>query len=587
MLASLPAMGRKRRAALLPTAVATFALTAGIALGLGPGTPASAQSTERPNFVVVMTDDQTLEAMRVLPQTQALIGNAGATFEQFFVSFPLCCPSRASFLTGQYPHNNRVLENYPPAGGFQALDSTETLPVWLNRSGYYTGLIGKLMNGYNTSPVGVPPGWSEWHGEKTENRYYGYSLLESEGLVTYGDPEEDFTDPADPAAYSTDNYTAKAVDFIERRAGAPEPFFLWLSYNAPHSGAPDPPPQVQHRCRGNAKPAQRHLSAFEDEPLPVPPSLNEIDVSDKPPSLRNAPLLTPQQLTEIRAIYTCELASLQAVDEGVTDIVETLSATGALANTYVIFTSDNGFFHGEHRIVFGKNRFYEEATHVPLLIRGPGIEPGSTVNELTANIDLAPTILDAADAVAAIPQDGRSLLPTIAQPELRLGREILFDTNTYKAIRNPRYVYAEHFARRDRGARELYDLAVDPYQLVDLHRDPDYRRVRNALADRLERLRRCDGEECRSRPRLKLKRTGEGGCKRDFVSVIVGGNDGESLTRARFVAGARHLRSDRREPFEAQLPTRRIDGAKVEVRVVLEDGREAVFGRTLCRSDAE
>ena len=150
-------MGRKRRAA-LPTAVATFALTAGIALGLGPGTPASAQSTARPNFIVVMTDDQTLEAMRVLPQTQALIGDAGATFEQFFVSFPLCCPSRASFLTGQYPHNNRVLENYPPAGGFQALDSTETLPVWLNRSGYYTGQIGKLMNGYNTSPVGVPPG---------------------------------------------------------------------------------------------------------------------------------------------------------------------------------------------------------------------------------------------------------------------------------------------------------------------------------------------------------------------------------------------------------------------------------------------
>ena len=156
----------------------------------------------------------------MLPQTQALIGNAGATFEQFFVSFPLCCPSRASFLTGQYPHNNRVLENYPPAGGFQALDSTETLPVWLSRSGYYTGLIGKLMNGYNTSPVGVPPGWSEWHGEKTENRYYGYSLLESEGLVTYGDPEEDFTDPADPAAYSTDTTRPRRST---SSSGAPPP----------------------------------------------------------------------------------------------------------------------------------------------------------------------------------------------------------------------------------------------------------------------------------------------------------------------------------------------------------------------------
>ncbi len=575
-------MGRKRRAALLPTAAATFALIAGIVLGLGSGTPASAQSAVRPNFIVVMTDDQTLEAMRALPQTQSLIADAGATFEQFFVSFPLCCPSRASFLTGQYPHNNRVLENYPPIGGFQALDSAETLAVWLSRSGYYTGLIGKLMNGYNSSPVGVPPGWSEWHGEKTENRYYGYSLLESEGLITYGDPDEDFTDPANPEAYSTDNYTAKATDFIERRAAAAEPFFLWLSYNAPHSGLPDPPADVEHRCRGNAKPAQRHLSAFENEPLPAPPSLNEADIADKPPSLRNTLPLTPFQLEAIRNIYTCELASLQAVDEGVAEIVETLTSTGALANTYLIFTSDNGFFHGEHRIIFGKNRLYEEATHVPLLIRGPGIAPGSTVQELAANVDLAPTILDAADAEAGLQMDGRSLLPTIAQPELRLGREILFDTNTYKAIRNPRYVYAEHFARRDKGARELYDLARDPFQLDDLHRDRDYREVRNALAARLERLRRCDAEECRARPRLKLQRTGEGGCNSDFLSVALGGNEAESLARARFVAGARHLRSDRTEPFEVKLPTRRIDDARVEVRVRLEDGRVAAFGRRLC-----
>ncbi len=575
-------MGRKRRAALLPSAVASFVLVAGIVLGLAPGTPARAQTAVPPNFIVVMTDDQTLEAMRVLPQTQALIGAAGATFEQFFVSFPLCCPSRASFLTGQYPHNNRVLENYPPAGGFQALNSEETLAVWLNRSGYYTGLIGKLMNGYNTSPVGVPPGWSEWHGEKSENRYYGYDLLESQGLTTYGDREEDFTDPADPASYSTDTYTAKAVDFIQRRAVAPEPFFLWVSYNAPHSGLPDPPPEVDSRCRGNAKPAVRHLNAFANQPLPVSPSLNEVDLSDKPPSLRDAATLTPQKIAEIRNIYTCELASLQAVDEGVTDIVDSLTATGELANTYVIFTSDNGFFHGEHRIIFGKNRFYEEATHVPLMIRGPGIAPGSTVQELTANVDLAPTILDASGATAGIPQDGRSLLPLIESPQPRLGREILFDTNTYKAIRNHRYVYAEHFARRDKGARELYDLDRDPFQLDSLDSDPAYGDVKRALADRLDKLRRCAGGECRERPKLKLKRTGSGGCNRDFVSVTITGNDADAIKRARFAAGPRGLRTDRREPFDASLPTRRVTATRVEIRVVLEDGREAGFGRRLC-----
>lgn len=567
---------------MVPAALASFALTTGIALGISPGAPADAAPPAQPNFVVLMTDDQTLEAMRVLPQTQALIGGPGATFENMFVSFPLCCPSRATFLTGQYPHNNRVLENYPPVGGFQALDADETLAVWLNRSGYYTGLIGKLMNGYNTSPVGVPPGWSEWHGEKTENRYYGYSLLESEGLTTYGDPDEDPTDPAEPASYSTDNYTAKAVDFIGRRAAAPEPFFLWVSYNAPHSGAPDPPPGVESRCRGNAKPAERHLSAFENEPLPAPPSLNEIDVSDKPPSLRNAPALSSGTLAEIRNVYTCELASLLAVDEGVADIVDSLSATGALANTYLIFTSDNGFFHGEHRIIFGKNRFYEEATRVPLLIRGPGIAPGSTVEELAVNVDLAPTILAAAGSVAGIPQDGRSLLPLISNPERRLGREVLFDTNTYKAIRNPRYVYAEHFARRDKGARELYDLARDPFQLVNLARDRTYRKLKRALADRLDWLRRCDGEECRRRPRLKLKRTGEGGCNRGFLTAVVAGNDADSVMRARFEVRSRHLRTDRQAPLEARLPTSRIAGSKVEIRVVLDDGREATFGRKLC-----
>ncbi|MGH2951372.1 MAG: sulfatase-like hydrolase/transferase, partial [Solirubrobacterales bacterium] len=194
----------------------------------------------QPNFVVVMTDDQTLASIGVMPRTRALIGDAGATFANSFASFPLCCPSRATFLTGRYAHNHKVLNNIPPQGGFEKLRSSETLPVWLGRAGYYTGLIGKYLNGYEDSSVGVPPGYSEWHGQKTQNAYYGYELQEGKQRVLYGDPNENPDDPDDPASYASDVYTDKAVEFIGRRAPVGKPFFLWVSYNAPHSGIPDP-----------------------------------------------------------------------------------------------------------------------------------------------------------------------------------------------------------------------------------------------------------------------------------------------------------------------------------------------------------
>jgi arylsulfatase A-like enzyme len=525
-----------------------------------------------------MTDDQTVEQMKVLPRTRALIGDAGASFESSFVSFPLCCPSRASFLTGQYPHNHRVLENYPPRGGFQRLDADETLAVWLSRAGYFTGQIGKLMNGYSTSPVGVPPGWAEWHGEKTENRYYGYGLYENGRTVTYGDPEENPEDPADPASYSTDVYTRKAIDFIAAHAPSAQPFFLWVSYNAPHSGGPDPPPSVHSRCRGNAKPAQRHLGAFAGEPMPRPPSFAEADVSDKPRSLRAIEPLDEADAGNIQQVYRCELESLLAVDEGVERIVGALAASGELDDTALIFTSDNGFFHGEHRISFGKNRVYEEAIRVPLLIRGPGIVPGTEVEEPVVNIDLAPTILDYAGARARIPQDGRSLLPLAARPERLRGREILIDTNTYKAIRTPRYVYAEHFARADRGERELYDLRRDPYQLESRHRVKRLADVRRALADRLDALRVCDGAECRLRPRLKL---GVEACDPRFVVLEVRGGDAGDVVETRFMLRGRGVRRDRGAPFRSRLPLRRLRRSKsaVEAVATLIDGRRVTISR--------
>jgi len=560
-------------------ALAACALAVASALTAARAAPAGpSRAPERPNVVVLMTDDQTLEAMKAMPRTQALIGDAGATFVNSFVSFPLCCPSRASFLTGQYPHNHRVLENYPPRGGFQRLDAEETLAVWLSRAGYFTGQIGKLMNGYNTSPVGIPPGWRDWHGEKTENRYYGYQLYENGGPVTYGDPDENPDDPADPESYSTDVYTQKAVDFIAARAPIADPFFLWVSYNAPHSGQPNPPPEVHSPCRGNAKPAERHLDAFADEPLPRPPSFNEPDVADKPRSLRETPPLSDADAAAVERMYRCELASLLAVDEGVERIVDALAASGELANTVLVFTSDNGFYHGEHRIRYGKNRLYEEAIRVPLLIRGPGIEPGTRVEELVSNVDLAPTILDYANAKASVPQDGRSLLAMAERPERLRGREILLDTNTYKAIRTHRYVYGEHFARADRGARELYDLKRDPHQLDSKHDEKRFDDIRRALAERLDELRVCDGAECRARPRLRLAVED---CEPRFAVLEMRGGASSALAEARFTLGGRAVRTDTVAPFRARLPLRRLARAKrsIGAEATLIDGRRATVAR--------
>src|SRR5512133_624022 len=339
------------------------------ALGGHHAPPAAAKpqaQAERPNVLVIETDDQTQAEMSVMPQTQQLIGGDGVTFPNNFVNYSLCCPSRSTLLTGQYAHNHGVRSNQPPNGGFDKLDSTNTLAVWLQRAGYYTGLIGKYLNGYEAhraDPGGplIPPGWSEFHGSTVTYDYYGYQLNESGVLNTYGSTSDDPDNPPDPSLYSTDVYTAKAVDFINRAAPSTQPYFLWLTYLAPHSGGPNP---AGNHCAGSAKPALRDLHAFDSTPLPQPPSFNEADVSDKPPSIRAIQPFDAAAVSDITRFYRCRRASELAEDQGVAQIMAALSASGELDNTLVIFTSDNGFMHGEHRVKSGKIVPYEESIRV-------------------------------------------------------------------------------------------------------------------------------------------------------------------------------------------------------------------------------
>ncbi len=552
-------------------ALAFGALVIGL-VWTGPG-PASA-ADKRPNVLVVMSDDQTLDSMRFMPQTEARLGERGATFEQFFDNYSLCCPSRSTLLTGQYAHNHGVLGNQPPIGGFDKLDSTNTLPVWLQRSGYYTGLIGKYLNGYEAhrtdNPPLVPPGYSEWHGTTKTYDYYDWEMNENGTLVPYGSSEAD---------YNSDVFTAKAVDFIDRRAPG-QPFFLWLAYLAPHGGGPNPNPQAPANCNSTAKPAPRHANAFDSEPLPIPPNFNEADVSDKPAMIRNQPLMTAAEINTARREYRCRIESLLGIDEGVARLVDALKASGELSNTLILYTSDNGFFAGEHRIRNGKVKLYEESIHLPLLIRGPGFPAGARVGEMATNADLAPTILEATGARASRLVDGRALQPFAANPGRERGRELLIETNTYRGVRTRRYLYAEHFGSASAGATEMYDLYSDPYELQSLHADPDYADARSALAKRLRSLRGCAGAGCRALPQLDLRpeasRKKGSGCLVAPVKLAPRGPDVGLLRETELFVNGEGAGADRKRPFLRKVPFGRLRERRrstVRMRLTLLDGR--------------
>jgi N-acetylglucosamine-6-sulfatase len=583
----LPLKPTVGRALPLLIALAT-AIAAPAALG---GPRASAQ--ERPNVVVIMTDDQTVEQMRVLDITRERIGARGVTFANSFVSWPVCCPSRATFLTGQYAHNHRVRGNRPPHGGFARLRDANTLAVWLRRHGYHTAHVGKYLNGYpGERPLYVPPGWDEWYAATVDDHgvgdqdMYDYVLNQNGSLVAYGSTLSD---------YKTDVFTNLAVDVISRRARGSRPFFLAVMYNAPHFGtklvSPQPPHDCQHEAGSDlipVQPAARHAGAFGDEPLPRPPNFNEADVSDKPEPVRSLPPLTDAQIAEIARSYRCELRALLAVDEGVGRITQALARNGKLDRTLLIFTSDNGFFHGEHRMTHSKLSVYEPSIRVPLLVRGPGIPRGRVVRDLVVNTDLAPTIAALTGAEPGLAVDGRSLRPIARRPKRLRGRAIRLDTNQYDAVRTWRYVYSELAS----GEREMYDLERDPFQLQSVHDDPAYALARSHLRRLLGRLRRCSGSECWRRPALRLNVFGRAipgrGCLRPGFRVTVRGGGERKIAAAAFRLSGRRAGEATARPFRQRFAARLLRGRarhRINVSVELHDGRRTTLQRrvSVCR----
>jgi arylsulfatase A-like enzyme len=433
-----------------------------------------------PNIVLITTDDQRVDDLAVMSKTRQLIGGQGTTFTRFYAAFPWCCPSRATMYTGQYPHNHGVLGNEPPQGGYQKFNNSNTLAVWLRDKGYFTAHVGKFLNGYGiNNPEEVPPGWTHWQGlvDPTTYAMYDYTINDNGTLVRYG------TTAAD---YQTDVLAKRAEDTIAEAVASNKPFFIDVSTLAPHGEDNADLNSFYH-----PRPAPRHADKFLDKPLPKPPSFNEQDVSDKPAFIRQLPLLGKTIIDRITQKYRARQASLLAVDDLVARIVNALKNKNVLGNTIIFFTSDNGHFGGEHRIRSGKIFVYEEASKVPLLVRGPGFTAGRKVNTIVSNVDLAPTIVALSGAQARLQMDGRSLLQTLAT------RAVLIETTTYRAVRDNSFVYVEH----DSGEKELYDLrqgnaSYDPFQLQSRHAASAYASIRTNLKSKLDKLRNCSGSGC-------------------------------------------------------------------------------------------
>jgi arylsulfatase A-like enzyme len=438
----------------------------------------------RPNVIVVMTDDQRYDVLQYMPILQQKLVERGVTFTNAFVPTSECCPSRSSFLTGEYAHNSGVLTNEPPIGGAPAFvgRDTSTIATWLKGIGYRTGLYGKYLNAYDllcpphTAACYVPPGWDEWHAFVNVPQSYNYKLVENGTIVSYG---------AGAVDYATDVLTSKAIQFIQGANG--RPFFLLLTTNVPHAELPS----------GISVPPPRHAGAYVNVTFFHPPSYDEADLSDKPVALQNGPrandplgIFTYESWT--RAARQRGLESLLAVDDAIADIDAALDATHQTADTIVVFFSDNGLMNGEHRIWGVKECAYEECIRVPMIVRYPRLNVAPRwEGRIAMNFDLAATFAELADVSPSSPINGMSLVPVLRQQPVNWRTDFLIEwwrgpapVPTYTAVRTESWKYIEH----QNGERELYDLEADPYELQSLHADPAYDAIKASLKQRLEEL---------------------------------------------------------------------------------------------------
>jgi N-acetylglucosamine-6-sulfatase len=418
-----------------------------------------------------------------MPILQAELVNNGVTFRNGFVTAPLCCPSRATFLRGQYAHNHTVETNTSPKGGetrFREVGcDRSTVATWLQNAGYRTALFGKYLNAYKDTYI--PPGWERWfaaYGRAADQRF------NDQGSVVDYPPERHHWE---------DVITEQAIAWLDGLAASEEPFFLYLASHAPHQPA---------------TPAKRHADRFSDEPLPRPLNFNERDVADKPQWVRDTDLQSDERIRRMQRLYRNRLRTLLGVDEMIGRLLDTLRGIRRLDDTYVFYVSDHGFHLGEHRQYPGKRSPYEEDIRIPMIVRGPGVARGATRDHLVVSNDFAPTLAELVGADIPDFVDGRSMVPLLGEEPPPVGeyrQRVLFSQIRSKTTRGPSPIptylgvrtLSHSYVEYETGERELYNLQEDPYQLHNLPvsgNEEVHRHVTGELAS----LKGCAGSGCRT-----------------------------------------------------------------------------------------
>uniref|UniRef100_UPI0037E96728 glucosamine (N-acetyl)-6-sulfatase (Sanfilippo disease IIID), b n=1 Tax=Semicossyphus pulcher TaxID=241346 RepID=UPI0037E96728 len=482
---------------------------------------AELKSAKPSNIILILADDQDVQLGGLTPmkKTKALIGDAGATFVNAYTVSPLCCPSRSSIFTGQYPHNHEVRNNSVSGNCSSVLwqkgPESEAFPLYLNKQKYQTFFAGKYLNQYGKKDGGdvghVPPGWDQWHALVGNSQYYNYTLSVNGKEEKHGDSYE--------KDYLTDLITNRSLHFLDDRSPQ-HPFFLMLSPPAPHS------PWTA---------APQYQKEFGSVKAPRDGSFDKLG-KDKHWLLRQPVSPMPNSsLTYLDDAFRKRWQTLLSVDDMVDKLVKKLDSLKELDNTYIFYTSDNGYHTGQFSLPIDKRQLYEFDIRVPLMVRGPGIKPNQTLKAPVLNIDLAPTILDIASVnLSTVNVDGQSFLSQMA-PSLRNGTARPFFlveytgegdpetdpacpklgpglsqcfpdcvcedayNNTYACVRTidskNNMQYCE-FADSESFV-EVYNLTSDPHQLENIVKKVDPT-VLQAMNQRLIKLQSCEGDSCRN-----------------------------------------------------------------------------------------
>ncbi|MEV4708410.1 sulfatase [Actinoplanes sp. NPDC049316] len=457
-----------------------------------PPPPATAAEA-RPNIVLVLTDDLSMNLVRYMPHVLAL-QKRGASFANYTVTDSLCCPSRASLLTGKFPHNTGIFTNHGVDGGFRLFHrkglEKSTFATDLQAAGYRTSFFGKYLNEYQPKGRYVPPGWTDWHAGGNAYRNFDYDLNENRQVRRYGSA---------PGDYLTDVVSAKASAFIRDAAGGRTPFLVEVATYAPHS------PYT---------PAPRDARAFPGVTAPRSPAFDALPAG-APRWLAGRAPLTAQQRGLMDDVFRERVRAVQAVDRMVASLQQTLTAAGVAGSTILMFTSDNGYHLGEYRLGPGKQTAFDTDVRVPLIVAGPGVPAGRVVREPVSNIDLRPTFGDLAGAVVPADVDGRSFRPLLGADSDSAGpvpwrkaslvehhhpspdprdpdnpSRLSGNPPDYAALRTATYTYVEYAD----GSREFYNRASDPYQLRNVAGSLPPARIA-ALHRALKGLTTCHGGE--------------------------------------------------------------------------------------------